>query len=118
MSATTGLHEATADTRPSTSLATISTMRFLRLSNLFHRRSKSDGDLANMRREPMETLPYRPASANGIDELVLASTYPLEVEVSPLFAQDAGVSVELTHAIPLVTPSLHAVDCQPGFIFP
>ncbi|KAI0725843.1 hypothetical protein C8Q72DRAFT_849260 [Fomitopsis betulina] len=118
MSATTGLHEATADTRPSTSLATISTMRFLRLSNLFHRRSKSDGDLANMRREPMETLPYRPASANGIDELVLASTYPLEVEVSPLFAQDAGVSVELTHPIPLVTPSLHAVDCQPGFIFP
>ena len=91
-------------------------MRFPRLSNLFHRRSRSDGALDDMRREPMATLPPRPVSANGIDELVLSSAHPHEP--STLFASDAGVPVLFTHPLPPVATSLHAVDQQPAAIFP
>lgn len=90
-------------------------MRFPRLSNLFHRRSRSDGALADIRPDPMATLPSRPVSANGIDELVLASAHPPELSTS--FASDAGVPVLFTHPFPPATTSPHAVGQQPSSIF-
>ncbi|KZT63385.1 hypothetical protein DAEQUDRAFT_733875 [Daedalea quercina L-15889] len=87
-------------------------MRFPRLSHLFHRRVKSDGALADVRPDPMATLPSRPRSANGIDELVLASAHP--PELSAFFVSDAGVSVSVTHPLPLADASMSAASQPSG----
>lgn len=91
-------------------------MRFPRLTNLFHRRAKSDGALADsVRPEPMAATLSRPASANGIDDLVLASSHP--PELSTVFVSDAGVPVSVTHLLPpVITESLHAVSQPSGSI--
>ncbi|CCM05397.1 uncharacterized protein FIBRA_07613 [Fibroporia radiculosa] len=71
-------------------------MRFPRLSHLFHRRAKSDGDLNKLASVPTAVLAPRRASANGFDELVLAANHPADTFASYITA----VPVSATQPFP------------------
>ncbi|KAI0943296.1 hypothetical protein AcW1_002499 [Taiwanofungus camphoratus] len=79
-------------------------MRFLRLSHLFHRRTKSDSALDALLHADKATPTSRPVSASCVDELAFSDTPPLD-----LFAQYvSAVPISISVSSPSPVGSLRA----------
>lgn len=93
-------------------------MRFPRLTNLFHRRVKSDPEIHRLASAPLATLETRPVSAERIFDLALSPSSAFDIDTFISYSQPARFTfppstpqhAQLTRARPSRPPLAHSTQ--------